>query len=73
MCLGIPMKILSKDGERAMVASGGTKREISITLIKDAKVGDYVIVHAGFAIEKLDERRAMETLDILKQINPKAK
>ena len=67
------MKILSKDGERAMVASGGTKREISITLIKDAKVGDYVIVHDGFAIEKLDERRAMETLDILKQINPKAK
>ncbi len=68
MCLGIPMKILSKKGEYAMVASGGTKREISIALIRDVKVGDYVIVHAGFAIEKLDEKRAKETLDILNEI-----
>ena len=70
MCLGIPMKILTKFGERAVVASGGAKREISITLIGDVKVGDYVIVHAGFAIEKLDEKRAKETLAILKQIKP---
>ena len=70
MCLGIPMKILSKNGERAVVALGGMKREINIALIGDAKAGDYVIVHAGFAIEKLDEKRAKETLDILKQLKP---
>jgi len=70
MCLGIPMKILSKNGERAVVALGGTKREISIALIGDAKTGDYVIVHAGFAIEKLDERRAKETLGIFKEMKP---
>lgn len=68
MCLGIPMKILSKNGERAVVALGGTKREINIALIGNAKAGDYVIVHAGFAIEKLDEKRAKETLDIFKEM-----
>lgn len=68
MCLGIPMKILSKNGERAVVALGGTKREINIALIGDAKAGDYVIVHAGFAIEKLDQKRAEETLEILKEM-----
>ena len=70
MCLGIPMKILSKKENKAMVSSGGTSREISIALLKGAKVGDYVIVHAGFAIEKLDERRAKETLEILREMQP---
>ncbi len=70
MCLGIPMKIISKKGDRANVSSGGTSREISIGLLKKAGVGDYVIVHAGFAIEKLDEKRAKETLDILKEMRP---
>ncbi|MFH0839800.1 MAG: HypC/HybG/HupF family hydrogenase formation chaperone [Candidatus Omnitrophota bacterium] len=70
MCLGIPMKILTKDKDSAVVSSGGTRREISVGLIRNAGVGDYVIVHAGFAIEKLDEKRAKETLDILRQIKP---
>lgn len=70
MCLGIPMKILSKNEDSAVVSSGGTRREISVSLVRNAGVGDYVIVHAGFAIEKLDEKRAKETLDILRQIKP---
>ena len=52
MCLGIPMKILSKERDKAMVTSRGTSREISIALLKEVKAGDYVIVHGGFAIER---------------------
>lgn len=70
MCLGIPMKILTKKNDKAVVSSGGTKRWISIALIRNAKIGDYVVVHAGFAIEKLNEKRAQETLDILRHIKP---
>ena len=70
MCLGIPMKVISKKGDRAEVMSGGTGRQISIGLLKGVNIGDYVIVHAGFAIEKVDERRAKETLDILKEMQP---
>ena len=68
MCLGIPMKIISKSGGKAVVDSGGTRREISVSLLKDINIGDYVIVHAGFAIERLDKERAKETLDIFKSI-----
>lgn len=64
------MKILSIRNDKAEVKSGGTCREISIGLLKDVCVGDYVIVHAGFAIEKIDEKRAKETLEILKEIQP---
>ncbi len=70
MCLGIPMEILSKKGDRAMVRSSGTSREINIGLLKDVRMGDYVIVHAGFAIEKVDKKRAKETLEILKEMQP---
>ena len=70
MCLGIPMKILKKSGDSAEVKSGATSREINIGLLKNVRVGDYVIVHAGFAIEKLDEKRAKETLEILREMQP---
>jgi hydrogenase expression/formation protein HypC len=70
MCLGIPMKILSKRGDKAEVRSGRTSREISIGLLKGVNVGDFVIVHAGFAIEKIDEERAKETLEILREMQP---
>jgi len=46
----------------------GTQREVSLLLQEDAKVGDYVIVHAGFAIQKIDEEEALETLKFLRQI-----
>ena len=68
MCLAIPMKILEIDGSRAEVDIGGTKREISVQLLKDVNVGDYVIVHAGFAIEKLDEKVARETLELFAEL-----
>jgi len=69
MCLGIPMKVIEKDGEKAFCDLGGSKREISLKLMPEVEVGDYVIVHAGFAIQKLDEKEAEETLKMLKEVN----
>lgn len=68
MCLGIPMKVIKIEGERAIAEIGGAEREISVALLEDLRVGDYVIVHAGFAIEKLDEKEALETLDMIREI-----
>ncbi len=68
MCLAIPMKILKLKGDKAIVSSGGIQRTIGINFLKNPKIGDYVIVHAGFAIEKLDPVKAEETLKILEEL-----
>jgi len=68
MCLAIPMKILKIEGDKAIVSSGGVQRSIGINFLKGPKIGDYVIVHAGFAIEKLDTVKAEETLKILEEL-----
>ncbi len=68
MCLAIPMKVLKIEGDRAVVSSGGIQRTIGINFLRNPKIGDYVIVHAGFAIEKLDTVKAEETLKLLKEI-----
>ncbi len=70
MCLAIPMKVIKKDKDRAIVESNGLRRGINISLLKNVKIGNYVIVHAGFAIEKLDEMRAKETLSLFRQMRP---
>jgi hydrogenase expression/formation protein HypC len=62
------MKIIKKDGYSAMVEAGGVSREINLRLLEDARVGDYVLVHAGFAIETIDEHEAAETLKLMGQI-----
>ena len=62
MCIAVPARVLEIDGENAKVDFGdGVTREVNVVLV-EAKVGDYVIVHAGFAIEVLDEEEAKETL-----------
>ena len=68
MCLGIPAKIVKIENNMGTIDVEGTRREISLLLQEDAKVGDYVIVHAGFAIQKIDEAEALETLRFLRQI-----
>jgi hydrogenase expression/formation protein HypC len=68
MCLAVPMKIIKQDGFSATVEAGGIYREINLRLIEDAQIGDYVLVHAGFAIEKIDEHEAQETLKLMEQI-----
>ena len=68
MCLAIPMKIASLNEDRmATVDVLGVTREISLDLTPQAQVGDYVLVHAGFAIEVVDERYAQETLELIKE------
>ena len=66
MCLAIPMKVVDIMGDEGLVELEGIKRTIGIQLVSDVRVGEYVIVHAGFAIEKLDEETAQETLRLLK-------
>ena len=68
MCLGIPAKIVKIENNMGTIDVEGTRRQISLLLQEDAKVGDYVIVHAGFAIQKIDEAEALETLRFLRQI-----
>ncbi|MCK4307693.1 HypC/HybG/HupF family hydrogenase formation chaperone [candidate division WOR-3 bacterium] len=68
MCLGIPVKIVEKKGKTGIAEIGGVKREIDLRLVEDAEIGDYVILHAGFAIQKLDEKEAQETLDLIREI-----
>lgn len=69
MCLAVPMKIKRIEGEMAQVEAGSLLRKINIQMISDIKVGDYVLVHAGFAIQKLDPKRAKETLKLLDEIH----
>ena len=68
MCLAIPAKILSIEGDRAKVDYGGNVREINISLIESPKAGMYVIVHAGYAIQVLDAAEAEETLELFRQL-----
>ncbi|MBU0533458.1 MAG: HypC/HybG/HupF family hydrogenase formation chaperone [Candidatus Omnitrophica bacterium] len=68
MCLAIPMRVLEIDGPNAVVELGGVKKNINMGLLDNVEVGEYVIVHAGFAIQKVDEKEAKETIEILKEM-----
>ncbi len=67
MCLGVPMRIGSIDGEHAQAELGGVVREVSLMLVPGCEVGDYVLVHAGFAISRIDEEEAEETVALLRE------
>jgi hydrogenase expression/formation protein HypC len=67
MCLAIPSKIVKLENNIATIDVDGVRRTASMLLLEDAKVGDWVIVHAGFAIQKLDEEGALETIRLLKE------
>jgi hydrogenase expression/formation protein HypC len=68
MCLGIPMIIVERSGNDAVAESGGVRKCIRLDLLDAAGVGDYVLIHAGYAIEKLDTEDALETLELLRQV-----
>ncbi len=69
MCLGVPMKIISRDGDTVIAEVDGVRREASLMLLGDeAAAGDYVIVHAGFAISRLDPAEAEETLRLMREV-----
>lgn len=83
MCLAVPVKITkilaesrlsgragvgSARGNTATVDAGGVLKEISILLLPEVKIGDYVLLHAGFAIQKINEKEAKETLKIIREV-----
>ena len=68
MCLGIPMKVKKIKGDFAEVESGQLIRTVNIQMLPRIQVGDYVIVHAGFAIQKVDADKAEQTLRIINEI-----
>lgn len=68
MCLAIPLRIREIDGTLADVDLGGVLRKVSLVLTPEARVGDYVLVHTGFAISILDEQEAQETLRLFAEI-----
>lgn len=68
MCLGIPAKVIGVKDGCAVVEVGGARREVSLMLLDGVAVGDWVILHAGFAIEKLDEQEAERTLQLFREI-----
>lgn len=67
MCLAIPSKITHIENEMATIDVDGVQRQASLLLLADAQLGDYVIVHAGFAIQKIDEAAAQDTLKLLRE------
>ncbi|MBU8920256.1 MAG: HypC/HybG/HupF family hydrogenase formation chaperone [Bacteroidales bacterium] len=68
MCLAIPMRIMEMEGDKAVVEAGGIRKEVRLDLIDSAEMGDYVLIHTGYAIEKLDKTEALETLELIKQV-----
>ena len=67
MCLAIPSKVVKIDGNMGIIDVEGVRREASFLLLEDVEIGDYVIVHAGFALHKIDESEAKETLKVLRE------
>jgi hydrogenase expression/formation protein HypC len=67
MCLAIPAKVMNVEDGMGTVDMAGVQKKVSLILLEDAQVGDYIIVHAGFGIHKIDEEVAMESLRILRE------
>jgi len=70
MCLAIPVRVEQFVGaDSAIVSLGGVRKEISLALVDDVAVGDYVIVHVGYALQKLDESEALQTLALFAEMS----
>jgi len=68
MCLAIPAKVIRIKGNLAQVNMAGVKREADVRMVRNLRVGEYVLIHAGFAIEKVANKDAEETLRLFKEI-----
>jgi hydrogenase expression/formation protein HypC len=68
MCLAVPMRIAEIENGTAICEVDGVRREASLMMLEDAQVGDYVLIHAGFAIEKIDPEEAVKTLAIFREV-----
>ena len=68
MCLAVPLRIVELDREEAVVEREGVRRRIRVGFIKEPKIGDYVLVHAGFAIQRVEEAQAMDSLAAFREL-----
>lgn len=68
MCLSVPAKIISIEGNMAEASIGGAIVRTSLHLVEDAKIGDYVLVHTGFALQKISEEEALETIKLINEM-----
>jgi len=68
MCLSIPAKILSIEGNTAQASVGGAIIRTSLHLVDDVKVGDYILIHTGFALQKISEEEALEMIRIIREL-----
>ncbi|MDD5173228.1 MAG: HypC/HybG/HupF family hydrogenase formation chaperone [Candidatus Omnitrophica bacterium] len=68
MCLAVPMKIIEINGDEGFVESSGLKRKANFSLLKNPKIGEYVLLHAGFAIERVKAKEAQKTLRMFESI-----
>ncbi|MCK4662022.1 MAG: HypC/HybG/HupF family hydrogenase formation chaperone [Bacteroidales bacterium] len=69
MCLSIPGKIIKIEKDFADVSVGGTIVKVGMQMVENVKEGDYVLVHAGFALQKIDEKEALETLQLFREMS----
>lgn len=67
MCLAIPGKIVEIDEEKGIVDLGGIRKQIALTFVPEAEVGDWILIHTGFGLNIISEAEALETLDLIKQ------
>ncbi len=67
MCLSIPAKVEKIEGDMAMVSVGGTQYNASLQMVEDVNIGDYILLHTGFAIQKISEEEALETLKVFEE------
>ena len=68
MCLAVPLKLISVDGQSGLGEFDGVRRKVQLTFVPNAKVGDYVIVHAGFAMEIMDEEQAEMDREAMREV-----
>jgi hydrogenase expression/formation protein HypC len=68
MCLAVPMRLVERNETVGVVEMEGVRREVSLLLVDDASQGDYLLIHAGYAIGRVDEQEARATLDLLRQL-----
>ncbi len=68
MCLAVPMQVISVEGDTMVAEIDGVRREASLLMLnEEVKVGDFVLIHAGFAISRLDEDEALETIELMRE------
>lgn len=68
MCLAVPMKLMERQDAQGVARMGGVQTEVRLDLVPDAAVGDYLIVHAGYAIQVLDEQEANARIEMLREV-----